>query len=455
MKNMQVLLLAAALFLGVAGCQVQQPVETPPTDPPPAEQPTEPPEEQPSQPPEEQPPQTPPENEPQPEPIYLGPREVAPTPLERGTLFAAPNGTGPYCMQAKPCSLRTAFGKLEPGSVLFLRGGVYPVRETGLHSGALAGTAEQPVIIESYPGEWAVLEGEYSDAASYEGEHHFYYGIRIDKDADYVYIRRLEVRYMGNAGIGIRGSHNLVEGCELHHNTLSGVELYGGEWHEDDPDFKVPYPEGYNTVRDNVIHDNSDVYLATKGDSADGVAISSGRFNRAIHNRVYGNSDDGIDTWRSNDSYVAFNLVYDNGRGERGNGNGIKAGGNLDPDAKSGWRAQVVHNLAYGNRARGFDYNSGKDVLFACNTAYQNETYGFLGGSDTRIVRNISLENGVQASGGIQQNNSWQTADAPEFVSRDPASPDFLRPVAGNALENMGAYATVAEDCPVLEETAP
>ncbi len=426
MKKGYVIILAAVVFLGAAGCQVQPAAGAPPAD---------------------QPSEKPPESQPTPEVIYLGPRNVAPTPLELGSLFAAPDGTGDVCSENDPCSLRTAFGRLEPGSVLFLRGGVYPIRG-GLHTGALVGTAEQPVTIESYPGEWAVLEGGYRRAEDYEeDEHQYYYGIRIDADAEYVYVRRLEVRYMGSAGIGIRGSHNVVEGCELHHNTLSGVEIYGGEWHEDDPDFVLPYPEGYNTVRDNVVHDNSDVYMSTKGDNADGVAVSSGRFNRVIHNRVYANSDDGVDTWRSNDSYVAFNLSYDNGRGELGNGNGFKAGGNLNPDAGNGLRAVVIHNLAYGNRARGFDYNAGKDVLFACNTAYRNGTYGFLGADDTRMVRNIALGNGTDAYGGVQEDNSWQLEGSPSFVSRDPASPDFLRPVAGDPFENLGAYATDAGDC--------
>ncbi len=385
-------------------------------------------------------------SDPEPQITVPGPREVAPTPLARGTLFAAPGGAGSDCSEKKPCSLRTAFGRLEPGSVLFLRGGIYPVRGAGLHTGALAGTPAKPVIIESYPGEQAVLEGEYSSAESYGGDHHYYYGIRIDKDAEYVYLRRLEIRYMGNAGIGIRGSHNVVEGCELHHNTLSGIEIYGGEWHEDSPDFTVPYPEGYNIVRDNVIHDNSDVYMPSKGDSADGVAVSSGRHNRVVHNRVYANSDDGIDTWRSNDSYVAFNLVYANGRGERGNGNGIKAGGNLKASARGGLRAVVVHNLVWDNRSRGFDYNAGKKVLFACNTAYRNKGVGFTGAKDTRMVRNIAVENDTPvSSSGPQENNSWQRQGAPRFVSLDPASAGFLRPVPGDPFEDMGAYADAGE----------
>jgi len=418
----------ALLFLGLAGCQ--EPEAAAPSNPPTEDEPA------------------------APEVVYLGPRPVIPTPLERGTLFAAPDGSGDECSQSQPCSLRTAFGRLQPGSVLFLRGGIYPVHEASFHTGALAGTAEQPVIIESYPGEWAVLEGGYRSAADYdEDEHHFYYGIRIDEGAQYVYVRRLEVRYMGNAGIGIRGSRNVVEGCDLHHNTLSGVELYGGVWRENDPGFTVPYPEGYNTVRDNVVHDNSDVYMSNLGGNADGVAVSSGRFNRVIHNRVYGNSDDGIDTWRSNDSYVAFNISYDNGRGENGDGNGFKAGGNLDPDAQTGLRTVMVHNLAYDNRSRGFDYNSGKNVLFAYNTAYRNATYGFRGADDTRMVRNIAVDNGAPALGGVCEENSWQMEGSPSFVSHDPASPDFLRPVAGDPFENLGAYAP--SETPVAAETGP
>ncbi|HHO58161.1 MAG TPA: hypothetical protein ENJ85_03215, partial [Oceanithermus profundus] len=37
-----------------------------------------------------------------------GARPVAPTPLERGTLFAAPAGSGEACSEAEPCALETA-----------------------------------------------------------------------------------------------------------------------------------------------------------------------------------------------------------------------------------------------------------------------------------------------------------------------------------------------------------
>ncbi len=374
--------------------------------------------------------------------VLPGPRPVEPTPLALGTLFAAPDGASGACSETAPCALETALERLKPGSVLFLRGGVYPVRGNELRTRGRSGTAEAPIVIESYPGEWAVLEGEFRDEATIRDHHRYHYGFRIDRGSNHVHLRRLEVRYMGGSGVGVHGSHNLVEGVVTHHNVLSGIEVYGGEWREDDPDFVLPYPEGFNVIRDNVSHHNSDVFIESQGDNADGISVSSGRFNRIEHNRVYANSDDGIDTWRSNDSYVAYNLVSDNGRGPRGNGSGIKAGGNNNPDAGNGRRTVVEHNLAWDNRARGFDYNAGRNVLFRYNTAFRNAAAGFTGDGDTRLLRNIAYQSGPPLRGrGQQRENSWQLEGAPRFLSLDPGSPDFLKPVPGSAFAALGAYA--------------
>ncbi len=367
-----------------------------------------------------------------------GARPVAPTPLERGTLFAAPAGSGEACSEAEPCALETAVRRLAPGDVLFLRGGVYARRDT-LYVRA-AGDAEHPIVIESYPGERAVLEGEFRSPARIRDHHRYYYGIRLTEASRYVQLRRLEVRYMGDSGIGVFGDHDLVEGCEAHHNVLSGILVYGGPWREDDPDYATPYRHGFNVVRDNLAHDNSDVELASRGGNADGIAVSSGRLNQIVHNEVWGNSDDGIDTWRSNDAYVAYNVAHRNGLA-RGDGNGIKAGGNLSETATNGLRTRVEHNLAYQNRARGFDFNAGKDVVFRFNTAWANGGPGFTGGADTLMEHNLARDNAEPArTGGPARHNSWQTAGTPAFVSTDPGAPGFLQPRPG-PFAGMGAYA--------------
>ncbi len=368
------------------------------------------------------------------------------TPLAEGTLFASPNGSGNSCSQAAPCTVQTAFSKLSAGDVLFLRGGEYILTASLVIDAS--GTAANPIIIESYPGELAILNGNETVNSLKADPFSGFSGIRVRKD--YVFLRKLEIKQMGLAGVKISGSHNKVEGCEIYGNFLSGINIYGGEWHCN-PDCP-PYEKGYNLLENNRIYDNSDAGLTqddgwyADGGSSDGIAVSSGKENKIIHNTVYGNSDDGIDVWRSNDSLIAFNRSYDNGRGD-GDGNGIKAGGNLDANATNGLRAVLRNNISYNNRRRGIDYNSGKEVTFLYNTSYHNGTSGFTSDDGSLVEYNIAASNGqntVIKAG--HAHNSWQISGTVEFVSTDPASPDFLRPLPGSAFESMGAYSHLNDD---------
>jgi lysophospholipase L1-like esterase len=376
-----------------------------------------------------------------PAPSIIGAREVQSSPVEQGTLFAAPDGRLNDCTPNAPCSVRTAFSRLTPGDTLFLRGGTYDVTAP-LRPGN-SGLEDNPIIIESYPGETAILEGHYSsaeDVSNNPGGRTS--GIRLGNDHSYIIVRKIEVKHMGWAGISVYGSNNIVEGCHTHNNMISGIALYGGEWHEDNENYIIPYPYGYNIIRDNISNANSDVGLPANGGNSDGIAISSGRYNTIIHNTVYANSDDGIDTWRSNDSFLGFNLVYDNGRGD-GNGNGIKAGGNLNPDATNGLRAVVKHNISYDNKKRGLDYNAGHDVIFQYNTSFRNGTVGINGAADTTVEFNIASHNGSQNSQ-LGTNNSWNIQEQITFLSTDPNSPDFLKPESGFPFIDMGAYANLS-----------
>ncbi len=375
----------------------------------------------------------------------FGAGEVASTPLAQGTLFAAVGGSGLTCSENAPCAIETAVSQLAAGDVLFLRGGEYNLTTT--LDVTASGTASSPIIIESYPGEWAILNGNETVAHIKANPFQGVSGIRLRND--YISVRKLEIKQMGLVGVKISGSHNHVEGCALHHNFLGGINIYGGEWHCT-PDCP-PYEDGYNVVSHNKLYDNSDAELGSSdgyydsGDNADGISVSSGKFNDINHNTVYANSDDGIDVWRSNDSTITFNLVYDNGRGAKGNGNGIKAGGNLDPTATNGLRAIVEHNIVYGNRARGIDYNAGKQVVFKFNTSYNNGTWGFTSADDTLVEYNIASNNGQSTTiRAGHAHNSWQEAGTVVFISTDPTSSDFLRPLAGSVFETMGAYAPIA-----------
>jgi hypothetical protein len=70
--------------------------------------------------------------------------------------YAAPGGSGSACTEAAPGSLATALSQVLPGEEVVLRGGVYRVGEMSL---SRSGTANAPIVIRSFTGETAILDG--------------------------------------------------------------------------------------------------------------------------------------------------------------------------------------------------------------------------------------------------------------------------------------------------------
>ncbi len=385
----------------------------------------------------------------------IGARHVAATPLRKNALFASPSAKGENCTQKSPCSLEVSLNKLQAGDLLVLRGGTYHLKQS--LTIPISGTQKSPIMIEAYPDEKVILDGDIDNDTIKKGGEFLRNGIQI-QGKKYITIKNLEIQNMGARGINILySSHVMIQGCIIHDNHLSGITIYDGNY---DKPYK-PYKYGYNLLEDNIIYNNSDAGLNTlqkqdgftysyeEGDNADGISVSSGKFNRVIHNTVFANADDGIDLWRSNNSYVSYNLVYDNGRGKGGNGNGIKAGGNRyfdnEEDSPNGKLATVEHNIAFKNKRIGFDINSGKKVTFAYNTSWKNGTWGFTSYDDTIVEHNIASENGKKTIvRKLHKNNSWQDDNLKiAFMSTDLNNPDFLRPLKPLGL---GAYADTKKE---------
>ncbi len=70
--------------------------------------------------------------------------------------YVAPEGSGTDCTLASPCSLTEGLSQVEAGEEVVLRGGVYYQGELGLFR---SGTAGAPIVIRSYAGETAILDG--------------------------------------------------------------------------------------------------------------------------------------------------------------------------------------------------------------------------------------------------------------------------------------------------------
>ncbi len=86
------------------------------------------------------------------------------------TYFASPGGSPSGAgTAASPWDLDTALrssgnpgGTIDPGDTLFLRGGVY----TGVFVSNLAGSAGSPITVRSFPGEQAILDGNFDTTLS-------------------------------------------------------------------------------------------------------------------------------------------------------------------------------------------------------------------------------------------------------------------------------------------------
>lgn len=361
------------------------------------------------------------------------------TPLSKATKFVSPNGSGNLCTEKEPCNLYTVVDVLVPGDIVFLKEGKYTLNKKLKINTSHSGTKDKPIIIESYPGKNVTIDGNQSIEKIKKEKK----DITVFSKANYIYFRKLEIKNMSKNGLIIGGSYNLVEGCKIHHNFLSGILIL------DTINFnKTPFIHGFNTIKNNLIYNNSDTGLYFNnykdGGNADGISISSGKFNKILFNTVFNNSDDGIDTWRSNDAEVAYNLVFKNGS-VSGNGNGIKTGGNLDPNAKNGLRAYTHHNISYNNKSHGFNLNAGKEVIWQYNTAYNNgdQGYGNMSKNNLIIKNNIALENKSEENKKYSTDNSWGLEKNISILSKDPNSYDFLKPKPNTLFENMGAYANV------------
>ena len=73
--------------------------------------------------------------------------------------YAAPDGSpGGDGSLSNPWDLQTALsnagGTIKPGDTLWLRGGTY----SGIFSSYLSGNPTSPIVVRSYPGEWAVID---------------------------------------------------------------------------------------------------------------------------------------------------------------------------------------------------------------------------------------------------------------------------------------------------------
>ena len=83
-------------------------------------------------------------------------RAEAAIPPPNDSYYVSPTGSGIACSLAAPCALSDGLSQAQPGDEVVLRGGVY---YEGEFSMPRSGTAGAPIVVRSYAGETAVLDG--------------------------------------------------------------------------------------------------------------------------------------------------------------------------------------------------------------------------------------------------------------------------------------------------------
>lgn len=304
-------------------------------------------------------------------------------------------------------TLQRAARVVQPGDVVWVRGGVY----SGHVVFERSGTANAPIVFESYPGECAILDG--SGHSRLERAQFW--------NLEYNVFRNFIVRNSPGEGIFLSNvNRSIFSNLRVHHSAMSGIlSMYGND----------------NLFTMFITHDNFD---PPNGGDADGISVASGSGNRISRCIAYRNSDDGVDTWLSTDSVVEYCASFDNGY-QGGDGNGFKAGG----DGRQ-VNTIVRYSVAFNNRANGFDWNTGRGVTFDQNTAYANGLYGIAANGGATVRNNLSIGNGRDNFSGNPSQvtlgaNSWSLGILNGgFLSTDRLEEAFLSLSAGSLARGSG-----------------
>lgn len=251
------------------------------------------------------------------------------------------------------------------GDTIYVRAGTYPGFEITKSGITISGYDNEIPLISGGTG-IKIAGASHVTISGFEvvGAAGNWTGAITSSSGDYNVIEYNKVHdntQSGMTGILIEnGSYNRVLHNEVYNNNFVGIRIYGSS---------TSVMSG-NEIGFNISHDQ-----VLSGGNSDGIDIDAPLSTNAyIHdNIVYGNADDGIDTWNSSNNLIVRNVAYNqNGVGD---GNGFKMGG--WSGSAAGGNNTVIGNVSYNNKTAGFTTNGGSGSRYYNNTAYHNGSYGF------------------------------------------------------------------------------
>jgi hypothetical protein len=301
-------------------------------------------------------------------------------------IYIAPDGndSNPGTINQPLESIQKAQELANPGDTVFIRGGLYKIRQdqiTTVVSNLFAciayldksGTEDQTIKYWAYPKETPIFD--FSDV---KPANQRVVGIYVI--GSYIHIKGLEmtgvqVTITGHTEsycIYSRGNHNIFEQISMHDNVGTGLRHYRGG---NNLFLNCDSYRNWDNVSEDRLGSNSDGF---------GCHPDPGNTGNVFRGcRAWFNSDDGFDIIRADESVIfdscwSFYNGYSTSFVSLGDGNGFKAGGYAH-DTENQIPNPVPQNtvkfcIAVRNKASGFFSNhhlNGNN--WYNNTAYQNE----------------------------------------------------------------------------------
>lgn len=337
-------------------------------------------------------------------------------------------------------TLAHATTQATPGDTIYLRGGYYDVVGTDTYltgypgtSLVFSGTEANPITVRSYPSEWAIIDGA-------NGSLHPRYLNDEKAEGGDAFLLRFVGEWVNWADLEFRNSHGYGFGVTSRNCSYKNIV------HQRNNQHAFYSQSRYCVFEDNISVDNYN--LPSGGNAGNGfVNVTGSQIGNQWTGEVAGdcewrrnisvaNSDDGITAANTKNNLFEHNVTMLNGRGPSGDGNGYKMGLASTTETNNVFR----FNIAYNNRANGFDTNTSQGVLAHNNTAFRDAAAG-TGFVLTRISHDES-DNTAHNNIVVGFNNR-RTVGSLTTHTHNVGSPDPWRDTGGvNEIDNLGAFTT-------------
>ena len=403
------------------------------------------------------------------------PGDIDPDAIIIATNGSDSTGTGTLANPLASLPAARALVGSTPGSTIYLRGGVYDVVSgTGqncYHTESLTtadmrfeGTAENPITISSYPGEWAIFDGHnhpWHPRSLNDGNSPDFGAILLTLHGEHLIIENMEFRNSAARGTMWMGRNITFRNLISHHHHSDGFYM---RTHNSLMEFCDAYANysisnGGNSS-DGVKCFYSDALWARYGVNAGGNTWRDCRF--------WHNGDDGLDTWNTPNNHIERVYSFHNGYGPSTSGRSFKIGG-ATVTASSGGGPYSFANIntlvkdcvAVGGSG-GFTTNDSTGVTLENFTSYKagviwmrsqywtgeadgqnfaSNCIAFEGTAEYDVVANsyivYSNNSGRMFNGGAW-NAGIPLAVAGDFLSLDPVSADYLALSTGSEMRGIG-----------------